>query len=204
MTGVQTCALPIYLIKLDDVTYNNSSLSDTLLKYRSKNVVITLETIMPKWKEQLLNVGKKTGNWIKGFNDFINKPSFLRAMSGVAFINLTLTIKTNENNLIKYFDVLGTITYLFTLNQKAVEKFAPKFAGTIISKAVFSKATTVFFVASAIVDAITLYNKNQTTAGLFALISGLTAFIGAISIISSGPIGWILIFISISTSIIVE
>ena len=100
----------VFLINLDNVTYEGKKLSDSLSKYRGKEVVLSLETIMPNWKNQLMKIKNKNEKWIRGFNNLINHSSFLNAMSGIAFLNLTLTIQNKKNDLNDYLDIFVTTT----------------------------------------------------------------------------------------------
>ncbi|MGL5920159.1 MAG: toxin VasX [Bacteroidales bacterium] len=190
-----------FLIRLDDVTYNGSKISGGSSVYRGKNVSITLETVMPNWKEQLLKVNRRSDNWAKGFDKFISQPSFLRAMSGVALLNLTLVIKKNEKSWIDYLDFMGTTAYLLAMHQKAVQLYTPQFMGKFVSKSVLSNATTYLFIASSLLDGLNLYRKNQITAGVLQVLSGVT---GIFALGFSGIYGWALIAISIALAIIVE
>ena len=63
---------------------------------------MSLETIMAHWKNQLMKIQNKHEKWIRGFNNLINHSSFLNAMSGIAFLNLTLTIQNKKKELNDY------------------------------------------------------------------------------------------------------
>ena len=157
---------------------------------------------MPNWKNQLMKIKNKNEKWIRGFNNLINHSSFLNAMSGIAFLNLTLTIQNKKKDLNDYLDIFGTTAYLMTLNEKAIQQVIPKSMGKFVSKAILSKTTTAFFVLSSFYDAYNLFIKNQAAIGTLAIISAVTGGLG--TFVFAGPCAWALIIISIATAIIIE
>lgn len=140
---------------------------------------VTVDGAMPHWKKNILDLGNK--RWMKGLEQFVNSPHFLRGLAGLSIICLGVAVRKEDKSLKDVVDIgaySAEIAYL-SMNYVNQSKILGKMLPDIALRRT-GLVTGLLFAGSVIWDGVLLYDSDQDAAANLLITSGFSGGLSSI------------------------